>query len=341
MPRIPRLPFHLACSLLPFLAMGCAETVGVRVLRPAEINLRGISKIAVGDISGPGGQELSSELTTALMGTGRYEVLDRQNLDKVMAEQQLSGSNIADPETAIKAGKVLGASAAIFGSVSRHDYLEAPLKKENFEVKDNNGRKQYMSRYTRDGSAKVNVSLRVTDLSTGKILASKTYTEERAEQTQKEVPAGTDPQEAQPDPIDGTSTLAWVRGKIIERFTKAIAPYYETLSLPFETTGDLPELEQGVVQTKANAWPKAIQLFQAAVAKSPSLPPKKQAYAHLDLGMALCFGVGDFDNGLNEIRTATSLKSDSDWEKVAGMCEGRKKDAARLAAQGVSDGGAP
>jgi hypothetical protein len=321
--------------------MGCAETVGVRVLRPAEINLRGINKIAVGDISGPGGQELSSELTTALMGTGRYEVLDRQNLDKVMAEQQLSGSNIADPETAIKAGKVLGASAAIFGSVTRHDYQEVPVKRENFEVKDGNNKTQYMIRYTRSGSAKVNVSLRVTDLSTGKILASKTYSEEKPEQTQKEVPAGTNPRDAEPDPIDGTSSLAGARATIIERFTKAIAPYYETLNLPFETTGDLPELEQGVNQAKANAWPRAIQLFQAATAKSQSLPPKKQAYAHLDLGMALCFGIGDFDNGLNEIRTATALKNDSDWQRVAGMCEGRKSDAARLAAQGVTDGGSP
>ena len=341
MPRIPAHPSPLALSLASLLTMGCAETVGVRVLRPAEINMRGISKIAVGEISGPGGQELSSELTTALMGTGRYEVLDRQNLDKVMAEQQLSGSSIADPETAIKTGKVLGASAAIFGTVTRHDYLEAPIKKETFEVKDSDGKKQYMARYMRSGSAKVNVSLRVTDLSTGKILASKTYSEEKSEQTQKEVPAGTDPREAEPDPIDGTSSLAAARATIIERFSKAIAPYYETLSLPFETTGDLPELEQGVAQAKANAWPKAIQLFQAAATKSQSLPPKKQAYAHLDLGMALCFGVGDFDNGLSEIRIATSLKSDSDWENVASMCQGRKNDAARLAAQGVTAGGAP
>ena len=36
-----------------------------------------------------------------------------------------------------------GASAAIFGTVTRHDYLEAPIKKETFEVKDSDGKNAF------------------------------------------------------------------------------------------------------------------------------------------------------------------------------------------------------
>jgi hypothetical protein len=323
----------MAMALLSF---GCAETIGVQVLRPAEINLRGTKKIALGQIVGSGGEEMSGELTTALFNSQRFEVLDRQNLDKLLAEQQLSSSTISDPDSAVKAGKVLGAAALVLGTVSRHDYAEMPVKRENFE-KPVEGGKMIMTRYTRAGAAKVSTSFRITDLTTGMIIASRTISEEAAGTTNNEVPAGTDPRQAQPDPIDGQTLLTQARAKVVERFMRAIAPYYETLPLPFEKSGDLPELEQGITLVKANDWPNAATKFRTAVARAASAPPKAQAYAHLDLGIALCFGIGDFDAGLASLRTALSLKNDSKWVNVMNMCNQRKVDAARLEAQGANE----
>jgi curli biogenesis system outer membrane secretion channel CsgG len=324
----------LACTIV--LSSGCAQTLSVQVLRPAEINLKGIKKIAIGEITGRGGTEVAGELTTALFDSGRYEVVDRQNLDKVLLELRLSSSSLVEPETAVKAGKLLGASAVVVGSIVRHSYREEPLRKNDSERTNLNNVKEYFTRYVRSGSAHVSASFRVTDLSTGQVIASRTIEEHQTEELKgREVPRNTDPNEAVPDPIDGEALLGKARAAVIARFMKAIAPYYESLELPFEKTGALPDLERGIALAKANDWSRAVELFSSAVGKAGSLPPKKQAYAYLDLGMAQCFGLGDFKSGIQAISQALTLQSKNDWINVRQMCERRRSDAARLADQGV------
>jgi hypothetical protein len=285
---------------------------------------------------------MAGELTTALFNSGRYDVLDRQNLDKMLAEQQLTAASLSDADSAAKAGKILGASALVVGTVTRHDYREGPVKYERFEKPADNNTKEQWIRYTRGGVGTVNATFRVTDLATGKIIASRTISEESAAETTREAPYGASPEQNQPDPIDGDGALAKARSAVIARFMKAIAPFYDHLDLPFQTTGDLPELEKGVASARANDWLGASAAFSSAVGRSAPLPPKKRSYAHFDLGMALCFGLGDFEKGLAEIRAASELHEDSDYAQVTGMCQERAKDAAKLAAQGVGQtAGAP
>ncbi len=50
------------------------------------------------------------ELTNHLQKTGRVKVVDRELIDKVLAELKLASSDLADPSTRLKLGRVLGAS---------------------------------------------------------------------------------------------------------------------------------------------------------------------------------------------------------------------------------------
>ncbi len=65
------------------------------------------------------GQTVTEMLVTALIQDGRFTVMERVQLEKLLQEQSLSQSGVIDTETAIQVGKVAGLEAVILGSVSR------------------------------------------------------------------------------------------------------------------------------------------------------------------------------------------------------------------------------
>jgi hypothetical protein len=60
---------------------------------------------------------LSSQLGADLNGSGRLKVVDRAILDQLLAELNLGSSDLADPETALKLGRVLAARLIGTGSL--------------------------------------------------------------------------------------------------------------------------------------------------------------------------------------------------------------------------------
>src|SRR2546423_2640150 len=100
-------------------------TVSVRVpvMKPAEINMAPYQSVAIGAMSGPGDRPLTDALEEALVNSQRFTVVDRQHMDKVMRELQISSTDLADPSSAAKLGKVVTAGALIFGDVSK-EYRE-------------------------------------------------------------------------------------------------------------------------------------------------------------------------------------------------------------------------
>src|SRR5690349_6291662 len=57
------------------------------------------------------GQAASDILITELVKTGKFIVVEREKLDKLMGEQKLGLSGAIDPATAAQMGKVLGLNA--------------------------------------------------------------------------------------------------------------------------------------------------------------------------------------------------------------------------------------
>jgi curli biogenesis system outer membrane secretion channel CsgG len=64
------------------------------------------------------GKGIVQMLVTDLVKDGSFSVVDRQAMDKILAEQNFSNSNRADSNSAAKIGKLLGADAIIVGSIT-------------------------------------------------------------------------------------------------------------------------------------------------------------------------------------------------------------------------------
>jgi curli biogenesis system outer membrane secretion channel CsgG len=65
------------------------------------------------------GRGTSDLLTTDLIKDGTFSVIDREAVERSMAEQEFSDSDRADPASAAKLGKLLHADAVIIGSITQ------------------------------------------------------------------------------------------------------------------------------------------------------------------------------------------------------------------------------
>jgi curli biogenesis system outer membrane secretion channel CsgG len=65
------------------------------------------------------GKGVTDLLVSYLVKDGSYSVIERKVLDKIMAEQNFSNSDRADPTSAAKIGRLLGVDAIIVGSITQ------------------------------------------------------------------------------------------------------------------------------------------------------------------------------------------------------------------------------
>jgi TolB-like protein len=88
------------------------------------LSARKINKIALiefsnleGSVTGLG-KYMAEELTTRLFRTGRFQVVERRLMNKIMEEQKLSATGLVDEKTASKFGRILGADALAIGTIA-------------------------------------------------------------------------------------------------------------------------------------------------------------------------------------------------------------------------------
>jgi curli biogenesis system outer membrane secretion channel CsgG len=120
------------------------------------------------------GKGISDLMIQKLVQDGKYKVIDRNALDKVLAEQNFSNSDRADPSTAAKIGRVLGVDAVIMGTITQ-------FGRDDKNTTVGGG---VMGNYTnkfglggvqkRKAKAVVGISARMVDTSTAEILAAVT-----------------------------------------------------------------------------------------------------------------------------------------------------------------------
>ncbi|HOX86770.1 MAG TPA: CsgG/HfaB family protein [bacterium] len=304
--------------VLPILAlfMACATTsMNIPVTKPAKINLAGINKIAVGDITGPGSMNLTDELIAQLFNSNRYEILDRQHLDRIFQEHRLSLSGTIDESTAAELGKLFGSAALIFGRVSQHNYTEEMTKKDH---KDEKSGKTHRT-YERKGKANVAVTLQVTDLRTGKIVAVRNL--------QKEVSKTTSATDHTPEKIDQEALLHEARTSVLTSFMQDIAPYTEIEKISFISDKNIPQLKAGIDMAKAGNWQQAVKYFKEATIAYPSSPK-----AFYNLGIAQMWSY-NFEQAEAALNKAYELEAKSIYLKEINRCKRLKAEQERLAEQ--------
>jgi curli biogenesis system outer membrane secretion channel CsgG len=64
------------------------------------------------------GNGVSDELVTALFNTGKFRLIEREQIQKVLAEQNLASSGRIDSRTASRLGRILGVQILIIGKVT-------------------------------------------------------------------------------------------------------------------------------------------------------------------------------------------------------------------------------
>jgi len=102
------------------------------------------------------GTAASDILVTELSKTGKFVVVERDKLNKILDEQKLQSTGVIDPKTAVAVGKVLGLSAIVTGSVS-----EFGVKTEGTEMILSQSKNQI---------AEATVDIRIVDAETGQVL---------------------------------------------------------------------------------------------------------------------------------------------------------------------------
>ncbi len=65
------------------------------------------------------GKGIADILVNNLVKSGTYSVIERKALDKILAEQNFSNSDRADPNSAAKLARILGVDAIVIGSITQ------------------------------------------------------------------------------------------------------------------------------------------------------------------------------------------------------------------------------
>lgn len=72
-----------------------------------------------------GASAIQDVFVTELVKSGKFSVIDRERLDALMREKNLSLSGSVDPATAVRAGKLLGVEYFLVGSITEYGADEA------------------------------------------------------------------------------------------------------------------------------------------------------------------------------------------------------------------------
>ena len=143
---------YIFFSILLFSALltsGCAskQTLSIKTLEPAQVSTLADKKhIAVtrfqNDSIGLAGKIEASLADLKVGGKKYFTVINRQQINKILAEQKLQSSAMFDPTTAARIGKLIGVAAIITGEVSFATGTMRTYRKERKEC----------LRYYKDGS---------------------------------------------------------------------------------------------------------------------------------------------------------------------------------------------
>jgi curli biogenesis system outer membrane secretion channel CsgG len=113
------------------------------------------------DGKGPG-EGMADMLTTELVKSGKYRVIERQEIDQLMQEQNLGQTGRVTEQSAAQIGKLLGVELAVIGAVTEFGYSKS----------DKGGRIKGVGLGVSKKEATVAIDVRFVNTETGEILAA-------------------------------------------------------------------------------------------------------------------------------------------------------------------------
>jgi curli biogenesis system outer membrane secretion channel CsgG len=127
-------------------------------------------------------------LTTALVKSGKFMVIERQQLEKIMQEQQMGMTGAVTPQSAAQVGKLLGVELMVTGSVNEFGEKEGTVGGSvGSKIGGKLGGLHRLGVETK--TARVGTDIRLVNTTTGEIVAAEGIAEE---ESKKGVDVGTD-----------------------------------------------------------------------------------------------------------------------------------------------------
>lgn len=120
------------------------------------------------------GKGISDLMVQKLVQDGKYSVIERNALDKVLSEQNFSNSDRADSTTAAKIGRVLGVDAVIMGTITQFGRDDKNTTVGGGALGNYTNKFGLGGVQKRKAKAVVGISARMVDTSTAEILAAVT-----------------------------------------------------------------------------------------------------------------------------------------------------------------------
>jgi curli biogenesis system outer membrane secretion channel CsgG len=136
------------------------------------------------------GKGISDLLVQQLVTDGKYSLIERNAIDKILNEQNFANSDRVDSSTAAKIGKILGVDAVIMGSITQFG------RDDQNKTIGGGALGGYGSKFgiggvsKKESKAVVGITARLVDTSTGEILAAVTGTGQSARKGTSLVGAG-------------------------------------------------------------------------------------------------------------------------------------------------------
>ena len=146
--------FRMILVLIGVVVILCGNASASERMRiaimPFEIVASGVpSDAAVG---------LADMLVTALVKTRVYDIVEREQLQKILSEQKFGMSGLVDPSTAVQIGKMLGVKKIIIGKITQMGVTQSEVI------------------FIKVATAKVSIVVRIIDVETGIIESAETAT---------------------------------------------------------------------------------------------------------------------------------------------------------------------
>lgn len=253
----------------------------VPITHPPQLVLKGVTRIAINEITGQCGTELGDKLGEVIAASQKFELLDRANLQSIFDEKKFHFSGSVDSATASRLGQMIGAAAMIFGNVSRCSTSTGPRLRSGEPYKDNKG--IYHQKFVRKTKATLIASLQIVDLTSGKIYTKRSYdgSLERA----------TEAIDGDPEPYDENQVLTDAYAALLSQFCRVIMPWTETVKLTVYDD-DKYGLKLSSKQMKAAQFAEAAQTVKNAIdagGGDNQADKKLLSKAYYNLGIAMMY----------------------------------------------------
>ena len=271
----------------------------VPVTHPPKVALKEGQKIIVREFTGECGAELTSRFSQTLTDSGKYQVIDRANLEQVMREQGIQSGTAFNPDSDMKLGQLLGAGAMFVGRITRCSIEQSPILVSRTTV--NSGTYGPQHTYTIRITARITGNVQLVDLTTGKTLASTMV--EGTNTLENSALGGTPESPSAEDARTGAYQNA------VDQLKQMILPWTETVSLIVYDDHKM-SLDRSAGQIKAGDFAGAVETLQAVVDAGMNDPKADKVYSkvYYNLGIAQMYS-GQPDNAIKSLNKSAELRS--------------------------------